>query len=245
MPFNKKLLCRCGCRGLCSYYELFSFIEWSVAACVSGKYPSRRHDGRPLQHNAALADTDLGFKGVVILIKADWAEFAGPLGFRSWGHYGHPCFNCFAKGGPAGYFRRHDNLSVLRFPFVMKKFIDYLRACEEAEVVVEIGNAEALKLVTRHLHEDRRKSGSSGRALKEDILVLGLRKGDRLEPDAVNRDVFAIDASTSFPMTLVFWRVSAEGLTRHRNPMFSARSYITPELSCSDELHSMHLGVCS
>ena len=53
---------------------------------------------------------------------------------------------------------------MLRFPFVMQTFIDDLSACEEAEVVVEIGNAETLTLVASHLYEDRRKPGSSGRA---------------------------------------------------------------------------------
>ena len=46
-----------------------------------------------------------------------------------------------------------------------------------------------------------------------------------------------------FPCHLMFWRAREEGLTRHRNPLFSKRTFITIENLCVDEMHTVHLGV--
>eukprot|EP00969_Alexandrium_andersonii_P172564 7628423-Alexandrium_andersonii.AAC.1 len=33
---RKRLLCKCGCRGWCSYYQVFRLIEWSTRCMAEG-----------------------------------------------------------------------------------------------------------------------------------------------------------------------------------------------------------------
>ena len=41
---RKRILCRCGCKGWCTYYTLFDWIAWGLEAAYSGRHPRRRHD---------------------------------------------------------------------------------------------------------------------------------------------------------------------------------------------------------
>ena len=40
---RKKFACQCGCRGWCTFFEIFNFLAWSVQAMDDGRYPSQRH----------------------------------------------------------------------------------------------------------------------------------------------------------------------------------------------------------
>ena len=42
---RKRILCRCGCKGWCTYYALFDWIAWGMEAASNGRYPNARHDG--------------------------------------------------------------------------------------------------------------------------------------------------------------------------------------------------------
>ena len=44
---RKSDLCKCGCRGLCTFGAVLRMIVWSFTALASGKYPACRHDGCP------------------------------------------------------------------------------------------------------------------------------------------------------------------------------------------------------
>jgi hypothetical protein len=241
---KKRDLCRCGCRGYCSLYTALSFIEWAVAALVSGLYPATRHDG-PWEHGSVgqqFAGQPLGFRAVPVLFKGDWAEFAGTMGFRSWAHHGHPCFRCFATGGPVGTIKQSGGLSAVDEPWAKKTMTVYEQACEACEVKVTVNSRQEMSHIVGNLQYDKRRVGSSGRALISDVLRFHLCKGDRLEPSASVPDVAAVELCTDYPIELTFWRVANESMTRHRSPIFSRRSYILPEILCVDELHTMHLG---
>ena len=41
---RKSSVCRCGCKAWCSLWPVLRFLWWSVAACMSGRFPSERHD---------------------------------------------------------------------------------------------------------------------------------------------------------------------------------------------------------
>ena len=43
-------------------------------------------------------------------------------------------------------------------------------------------------------------------------------------------------------LSLTFWRVSLETMTRRRNPLFGFRTGTTPQSCAADELHAVHLG---
>jgi hypothetical protein len=241
----KRELCRCGCHGWCSLFPVLAFVEWTFAAMVAGFYPQEAHDGpwKLGSIRAGQSGESLGFRGVPIILKGDWAEFAGTLGFRSWMHHAHPCFRCFATAGEGGSLSRTTGISVLDAPWQKKTMDDYEQACADAEIVVTVRNARQLGQIVDNLSYDKRRVGGAGRCLTQDLPTFLLKKGERLEPSLESPNVAAVDSRTDFPFELVFWRISSEGLCRHRCPIFSRRSGITPESICIDELHTLHLGV--
>ena len=44
-------------------------------------------------------------------------------------------------------------------------------------------------------------------------------------------------------LELVFWSTAPQGFTRHRDPIFGAKTGLGPQDLCIDEMHTMHLGV--
>ena len=42
---RKKMLCRCGCRGWCSLFEVFTFLRWCFESLAKKVFPVGRHDG--------------------------------------------------------------------------------------------------------------------------------------------------------------------------------------------------------
>ena len=43
----KTELCQCGCKGWCSFYEVFDMLHWSFLALRVGEWPTNRHDQLP------------------------------------------------------------------------------------------------------------------------------------------------------------------------------------------------------
>ena len=79
---RKKNVCRCGCKGWCSYRPMFPMATWSVRALANVAYPAARHDNnnwrlsdRPKEANA---NKPLP-RCAVLYLKGDWAEFAHTL----------------------------------------------------------------------------------------------------------------------------------------------------------------------
>ena len=70
-------------------------------------------------------------------------------------------------------------------------------------------------------------------------------KGMRLEPWAGLRDVAQLDSACvpAEGLRVLFWNQAAEGMTHHRNPLFSEATHLGPQSLCADELHTMFLGV--
>ena len=236
--------CQCGCNGWCSLFPVLAFVEWSFAAAADGHYPLQRHDGPwPVDSaSLSLAGQPLGFRAVVVIIKGDWSEFQSTLSFRAWNHVAHPCFKCFATGGPDGTIQQHTGLSPVSSPGTLKSYNDLEVACAACEVTVRISNPTALSNLVSRLGYDRRKVGHHGRVVLVDLPQHGLLRNDRLEPSFLHMDIVAVDSCTTFPMHLTFWRQGARSMCTHRNPLWSRRSGLLPELICVDELHTLHLG---
>ena len=112
------------------------------------------------------------------------------------------------------------------------------------EIVVTLDAVEHAS-VNGLLDDDKRPSGSLGRALLRIIFVGGkqLLKGDRLEPCAAVPTIKQLVSVTMFPIVgITLWRRSAEVMSRHRNPIFDASIGITPHRSLTvDTLHGFIL----
>ena len=221
LVLRKSRVCACGCKGWCSYFEVFRFVSWSLMASALGKFPLERHD-----HNAwnwsdndrvEVADGDLGFVGAFNMIKGDWAEYCHTLGFPTWASVLYTCFACKCTRSNMFGLR---SMSPLSFPFAPFTHADYEEACVRAEIHVTLSEAD-LRLVCALLVFDKRDDGARGRALSRGIDRLGLKAWDRLEPSDSCPDVGASERSSTFPVQCVFWRRSLETRARHRNPLFA------------------------
>ena len=183
----------------------------------------------------------------MIMVKADWAEFAHALGLPTWAHHAHPCFACFCTGGPEGNMRDFQNVSPVGLPWALKDATSYEAACARCEKYVLVGSTNQLQRLLGCLAYDKRRggSGAGGRALTKDFAELGLLKGMRLEPCASLPDVGMLDGAT-VPvggLQLLFWDRRADTLTRHRNPLLNGRTGITCQSLVADEMHTLFLGV--
>jgi hypothetical protein len=241
---KKSFLCKCGCRGWCTLYQVMLYIAWMLKALLKGVYETTRHDGAawlPSDHaRAAIQGTAMAVRAIVVFVKCDWAEFAHTLGFPTWASNLYPCMLCNCT--------REDmhkilGLDRLHFPYRLHDVNGINAACAACEIRIIICEGDR-RTILNALSYDKRKDGSHGRALQHDVTIrdVTLLKADRLEPSLELADVGALE-SVALPTTLTFWRTSAETLTRHRNPLFQHDTGVDQNSLAMDALHTLHLGV--
>ena len=115
---------------------------------------------------------------------------------------------------------------------------DHELACQRCEIESEVTHHALTEMV---LKSDRRKQGVHRRRVVVAIPESNLRVNDRLEPSSATPDVFTFEENA--PTTAIFWRVSAETLARHRNPIWCLETGLDPSLHlCVDSLHTLYLG---
>lgn len=242
--FRKRLACRCGCKGWCSFDSLFRFVRWTLEALSSGQYPMQRHDMKPWladdSSRLAAAGKPMKMRSAVVFVKGDWSEYCSSFGHPTWQSNLRPCLFCSATKE-----NFHDTVGVgpLSLPHHTTTDEDYFQACARCERVLSIGLNEHI-LIKSALRYDKRPDGSHGLALSRALPELGLEQGDRLEPSTSLSDVGLFFGITDFPAELVFWRPSLQSVATHRNPLWSPSIGLTPYRCFTvDELHALHLGV--
>ena len=226
-------MCRCGCKGWCSLYEVFSSIRWSLESLADMEFPSRRHDGGELDPTRpAFSGKPLSLRGALVQIKGDWAEFAHSLGFPAWNSRYHPCPLCFC---PAEEMKGFGDVEAGSCPYLLKSDKDYQAGC---------GKCERRVMIDVSLHQEilAALDGSRGWSLTRPIPPLDLLAGDRLEPSEYLRDVASFE-NMELPGYVVFWRPSAETVSKHNNPLFSPSLGVGLGTIAIDTLHCLHLGV--
>ena len=97
---RKSELCGCGCRGQCSLGPMFDALAWDLETMLRGTAPNVNHNGGPLTENDAglvsIRGSSIGFRALVVAVKADWSEWTHTMGFPSWADSRSPCPLCFA-----------------------------------------------------------------------------------------------------------------------------------------------------
>eukprot|EP00974_Lingulodinium_polyedra_P110590 10694071-Lingulodinium_polyedra.AAC.1 len=239
---RKRVLCSCGCRGRCTFFEIMSWLRWAIAAMCAGIYPAARHDGSPFTgqepFRASKAGHRMKFKSIVQFFKGDWVEFAERFGFPSHASTLRPCFCCSActrmydpRGVSVVGAHWHGNTE--------EDFEEAMRSCE-----IRVALTPALHdAIRRVLVYDRRPQGSHGRALSRNIVGTELEAGDRLEPSESLRDVSCFEQINVFPTWVTFWRPSRSTLVLFRSPLWDRGLGITPvSAPALDLLHTLYLG---
>ena len=239
---RKADLCSCGCKGWCSIYVCMRALAWSFESAACGRRPTARHDGSPwLPSDAgrqAAEGEQLPFRVACVFFKNDLMEMSSTLGFPACNSSEHPCPTCWCTDATCD---RIAGLSPITFPWDLKTWGDYSRACDSCEIRVEVTEDNFRQLRAR-LQFDRRSSGARGRAMVTDYPPLRLRKGDRLEPSPGLERTSLFDTKAK-PFVVTFWRRGEETVCRRRNPLFSTTTGITPDrVIVPDWLHALSLG---
>jgi hypothetical protein len=242
---RRRHVCRCGCRGWCSYFPIFQWLQWSIMCISTGIFPTSRHDEAEWKTSdrarQGRGGTRLPARGAVIYVKGDWSEYSHTLGLPLWSDGLRPCF-CCAGCGEDLYVAHGCSTNGLRWP--LNDSGEYDRACRQCEFRVRV-TAENKEFVSDRLRYDKRKNdGSHGRALTQNVDLLGLRANDRLEPSPTLPDVSKFEDLIT-PAFVTFWRSSSETSARHRNPLFQNPDVtgITLMSLTIDLLHAFYLGV--
>ena len=234
---KKSKLCRCGCQGHCTLFEVFEFLKWSFTCLARGVHPEFRHEGGPFSESdrrLSRAGQPLACTGAVLMIKGDWMEYCHTLGFATWQSLAAPCPFCRANGDNWMNLR---GLSPVMFPHRIVTSEDYESFISAAEVVVVMDESLRRK-VLRALRDER---SGKGKILQFDIPGTPLLKGDRLEPSPVLRDVHALE-ELQLPASVTFWRRSACLRANHRFSLICRDLGIGIDTIMIDQLHAFNLG---
>ena len=239
---RKSEMCKCGCRGWCSVHPILMMLRWSLLTMIHGIWPLQRPDDTPWREQdvleSSVAGMSLGFKAIVVFVKADWMEHVTTMGFPGWRSHDHPCPLCTCT---LGNWHEYAGMSPAGLPWECNKAGQYMLAverCEKRVVVTDI----ILPELRGSLWFDKRAQGNRGRCMKANFPPLGLMKGDRLEPGAGLPTTCCIDKLDP-PYEAIFWRVSQETMTHHRNPLMDPAVYLSPENLTVDWLHCFSLGI--
>ena len=256
---RKRLMCGakagCGCKGWCSLYPLWLFVQWSLEALGDAVYPVARHntklDGLKPEARVWRAEDKQGAEkagfpmpaaAAVVQIRVDWAEMSSRLGLANWSTASDPCFLCHCSQDDM---YEKDKLAAREpMPWPLRTADGYDQACEDCEIQVPIGqlSREEWAKFTSCLENDLRKDGSRGLALTQPWPPLGLRKGDRVEPCPAMPDWQMLYKEK--PESMLFWRPMDETSVRHRNPLFSEGLGTSIDQAYSvDVMHAWCLGI--
>ena len=95
LSIRRLMFCRCGCRGWCSLFPLFTALAWSITSMNEGVNPRLTHDRLvwPVDHPLAeLAGVALGYVAVVVELKGDWGGVWPYPRYRRLEHVVQPVF---------------------------------------------------------------------------------------------------------------------------------------------------------
>ena len=184
----KKRMCKCGCRGWCSLFVIFSWLHWSFAAMAAGEHPLLDWCGAAFEDpiRVALAGTALLYSAALVAIKGDWMEYCTTFAFATWQTIQSPCLSCWST--------RPGFLDDREFGFGSDPWGEFTMeyyeiACRSCELEVVVASVAMLKKILQSLFYDKRKKGAHGRALRFDVTGAALMAGDRLEPSLLLPDV--------------------------------------------------------
>ena len=237
---RKSRLCRCGCKGWCTLFPIFCFLHHCFASLAEGTFPETQWDGSAWidSSRAWLAGKALRLKAALLYILGDWAEFCNTIGFINWQSVVSPCIFCICRKVE---WTADLALSAIQWPWGLVDHALYDANCAMMEQWRTL-SLHARKYIATYLWYDKRSHGNKGRCLRVDLPAFNLLAGDRVEPCRSVRDVAAFETLAG-DVTVLFWRISAQGRVRHRNPMLDALLGITLNCISIDSLHTLNLGV--
>ena len=241
ISLRRSLLCRCGCRGWCTMYSIWSFVLWGLRALAAGAFPQARHTGAEWlvsdEVRESLAGKPLGFRGALVHIRADWAEIAKSMGMRNWNHVVRPC--PFCKTPKAMLATTTGGFGPGCEPGEPTGPATYEAECRMSEIVITLSKRDRDTLLPLLAYSFTRR----GRYLVRDLPDWNLAKYDVLQPGHDLWDIGQLEYVEQFPCRVVFWRQRDDAMVLHRFPLFDLPLGISLDTICIDQMHTLNLGV--
>ena len=94
--YRKMEQCKCGCRGLCTYFPIDECVRHDFESSDAGCWSDLRYDKSTWEMGARYERRGKRMPLVLACteIRADWPGFTGPVGMRGCGHAIKPCPVC-------------------------------------------------------------------------------------------------------------------------------------------------------
>ena len=192
---RKTQCCRCGCRGWCTYHEIWRCLHWSLLALADKRYPTARHDHLPWDladikaGRDAVANMEMHVAACCLYCQGDWSEYASTFGLTTWGDGVRPCYKCNCGLETMQDLRGISAISGgVHRENTKDDFIVAATKCEKL-VILDKRTHVLLSILLRY---GKGKNGSHGLALKSHhacLAPLGLAVGMRVEPSEYLSDV--------------------------------------------------------
>ena len=116
--WSKRSTCNCGCKGKCTFEEIWKIMKWNADVMLVGELPTTRHDGIKCSYSSRIGDVKratmarrkLGFRGVFIQFRGDWQFYKQALNLTGWraeGKNHRVCWKCHASTSTGPLCYRH------------------------------------------------------------------------------------------------------------------------------------------
>jgi hypothetical protein len=159
---RKRNLCRCGCKGWCTYNIVFQLAAWSFEALAKNVWPSERHTGDIWlpsdSKRASMAGQPLAHICACMYVKGDWAEYAHTFGLPAWNDGLRACFACAGFGADL-FVHAGNGPDMLRWPCNRRG--DYDAACDRCEHRVTVTTTVERTRLAKLLRWDKRPRGGA------------------------------------------------------------------------------------
>ena len=108
--FSKRTMCRCGCKGICTWNDIWRTVSWMFGVSQAGRYPEFRDDGVKFADSTRVGDKQRAkwakngrttkVRTGCMQVRGDWAfhkQVNKLCGWRGEGKFKRCCFKCLAN----------------------------------------------------------------------------------------------------------------------------------------------------
>eukprot|EP00971_Amphidinium_carterae_P327443 6458807-Amphidinium_carterae.1 len=96
---RKAVGCKCGCSGWCTLATMLQWVTWVFTQFEAGVYPKQNHNAEDFADSLRIerGGKRMKWRGKLLQVRVDWAEWSHSLGVPSWKSNSHPCPFCWSS----------------------------------------------------------------------------------------------------------------------------------------------------
>ena len=175
---RKEELCKCGCRGFCTYYCIHDAVLQDLEAAALGRWQVSECDATPFPaggFKSVRSGQPMGIILAVTELRADLPGYTGPVGMRSTAHGMYPCPSCNIKKSDLGNL---NNITLNEGEWDMFSNAQFQAEVDTCRIVVRIATPEDVRRVLAapldYDHRPAYAGGTLGRSLVSAVTLQSL-----------------------------------------------------------------------